>query len=102
MKKIEDYRLSDLGAEKVEKLITEKKCTLFIVEKNEFGDVTIATKNNVSICGTFMRGKCIVYDGLPSVSLNEVKDCNWYFICEKGESKELYDSIKLWISIYNV
>lgn len=95
--KIEDYRLSDLGSDKVEKLIKENKCTIFEVHRNRFGEVVIHSNDDVCICGTHMYGKCIQYDGLPTIPFYQIKDHHWHFICKKSESRRVYKFIKEWV-----
>lgn len=95
--KIEDYRLSDLGSDKVEKLIKENECTIFEVVRNRFGDIVVNTKDDVCTCGSIIYGKCIQYDGLPTIPFSQIKDHLWRFICKKKESREVYNFIKEWL-----
>lgn len=94
---IKDYRLSDLGAEKVEKLIEENNCTIFELVRNRFGDIVINTKDDVYTCGSLMYGKCIQYDWFTMIPFSTVKDRRWHFICKKKESRQVYNFIKEWL-----
>lgn len=97
---IKDYRLSGLHPNEVVKLIEENECTIFIAERNRFGDTVINVKDGVSTCGTFTNGKCIQYDGVPVIPLNSINSAENYqhhFICKKEESEQVYKLIKDWV-----
>lgn len=95
--KLEHFRLSNLGQEKVVNLIGSQKCVLFLIRANKFADFYVESYDDVSICSTFTRGKCISYDGLPTIPLYEIDKTEAYYICEEKDSKELYEALKNWI-----
>ena len=95
--KVEDFRMSNLGQKKVVNMIESQKCTLFLICGNKFGDFIVESYDDVSICGTFTRGRCISYDGLPTIPLYEIDKSEAYYICCEKDSKELYEALKNWV-----
>ena len=90
---IGNYKLSNLSAENVEATINSGDCCLIEAGLTSDGLFSISECHDVNICGTFMRGKCIAYDGLPTIPLRDIHEYEIFYLCKKSEKKELWDAL---------
>jgi hypothetical protein len=87
---IENFRLSNLTETQVTYYINEGKCVVIECHvRNGTNLVNIKHHIGVRLCGTFTRGKCIEYDGLPTIPINDIKEYEAFFLCKTYNANNL-------------
>ena len=84
---IENFRLSNLTEKEVTDYINGGDCVILECYGN--GTMQIKTHTGVRLCGTFTRGKCIQYDGLPTIPISEFKKYDSFFLCKTYNADSL-------------
>ena len=91
---IENFRLSNLTEKQVIDYINEGKCVIIECHvRRDSNLVDIKHHTGVSLCGTFTRGKCIEYDGLPTVPLSEISEYEALFLCKECNANNLANEL---------
>ena len=87
---IEDFRLSNLTEKQVTDYINEGNCVVIECHvRIGCNLVDIKHHTDVCFCGTFTRGKCIEYDGLPTVPMSEFKEYKSLFLCKEYNANNI-------------